>query len=1411
MSDFVHLHCHSEYSMLDGASKILDLHLCAMEDQQPALALTDHGSVLGVAEHYLAGKKTVKEFIERKLKGLQGASSAAEQAQRTYWEKLAATPVPKPILGMEAYTVPYGFTLKERPERPSDPKYDDKRDSLLKKNYHLILLCENETGYGNLLKLSSAAYLDGFYRNPRIDMEILSRHAAGLVMTSTDVGGEIPQLILHDRIADAKKVIGSYMDIVGKDNYYFELQWHERVGQRRNPEEQELLGMEEKINKQIMRFAKEFDRPLIATNDSHYVRKEDAAAHDIMLCIGTQSKLEDTNRLRFANDTFYLKSGAEMAAQFAQLCPEAVRNTLELAERLNVKLAFGNQDYHFPKFQPPDGTPVADYFERLVWDGLKKRYGDPLPEAAAARCRHEISIIKQMGFVEYILIVWEIVAQTKAMGIPVGPGRGSGAGSIVLYALTVTDLDPLRYGLIFERFINPGRNEMPDVDIDFCQSRRGEIIEWMIQRYGRECVANIITFGTMGAKNAIRDVARVLGHDQADINRWASTIPIGPGHSLATEMETNADFKAMYETEPPARKVIDIARKIEGKIRNAGTHASGVVVADQDVTRYSALYKDPKTGTISTQLNMKLIDPAGLLKIDILGLATLTVIEMTCDLIRQRHGLQLNIRQVPQTILDDYRRLDPQQRHPNFPLENLEKTYRLLGHGHSLGLFQFESEGMQKLLIGARPDRLEDLVALNALYRPGPMGQDMHNEFVRRKNKQAPVVYPHPSTEAILSNTLGIIVYQEQVIQIANLLCGFTLSEADKLRKAMGKKDKVLMKKYHDQFIQGFHDVSQVPSEIANSIWEQIEKFAEYGFNKSHATAYAFVALQTAYLKANYPSEFMAALLTINQEDTKSLQKYLLEARRMRIRVLAPDVNRSETAFSPESIAPLEPASGTSGSAGAAQTNAANGSNGTSGAEKTGVGAPACTGAVRFGFGGMKGIGGSCAQAILDARKDRPYENLADFCTRIDLHTVMRASIQVLIKAGAFDALEPTRKGAFDRLEAYIGSAQKQMQDRSIGQQSLFGDFGGGGGAPIGGRGVGNPAALPRAIGQATPRDRKAAAENEWRLEEKLAYETEVLGVTLGETPLQRKQGLFQCFATARAEQVPHLPHECPVILGGIVTEFKPIQTKKGDRMAFLKMEDATGAFDAVVFPRLLAELTQQEQAQQARVAELAAAQSGVRRSAGGNGANGSSSPKRRATGDSGALAAVGATSMMAKDQAIFVLGTIDQSRPERGTQVIAERIIAAADARAELADSIMVLIRNGSRDRAKMAALREVVAGFAGATPLVLDVQNPETGDTLIRTPMRVLPTEALEEAIQATLGDSGCIRYRVKEIQITSQNRRRGMALKSAAPGDFSRLKAIVAPVAALEPATVQPSFEFEAEEIALQAVGAEGDGTE
>lgn len=1388
MSDFVHLHCHSEYSMLDGASKILDLFLCAMEDRQPALALTDHGSVLGVAEHYLAGKKAVKEFIDRKLKGLKGSGQPGDQAKAAYWEKLAATPVPKPILGMEAYTVPHGFNLRERPERPSDPKYDEKRDSQLRKNFHLILLCENETGYRNLLKISSQAYLEGFYRNPRIDQELLAKHAKGLILTSTDIGGEIPQLILQDRIADAKKVIGTYMDIVGRDNYYFELQWHERLGQKRNPDEHELLDMEAKINKQIMRFAKEFDRPLIATNDSHYVRREDAPAHDIMLCIGTQSKMDDTNRLRFANDMFYLRTGAEMTEQFAQLCPEAVRNTVALAERLNVELAFGNQVYHFPKFQPPDKTPVADYFEKLVWDGLKKRYGDPLPGAAADRARHEIKIIKEMGFVEYILIVWEIVAQAKAMGIPVGPGRGSGAGSIVLYALTVTDLDPLRYGLIFERFINPGRNEMPDVDIDFCQSRRGEIIEWMIQRYGRDCVANIITFGTMGAKNAIRDVARVLGHEQADINRWASTIPNGPGHSLSGELEKNADFKSMYDTEPQAKKVIDIARKIEGKIRNAGTHASGVVVADQDVTQYSALYKDPKTGTISTQLNMKLIDPAGLLKIDILGLATLTVIEMTCNLIRQRHALQLNIRQVPQTILDDYRKLPLKDRHRDFPLENMEKTYRLLGHGHALGLFQFESEGMQKLLVGAKPDRLEDLIALNALYRPGPMGQDMHNAFVRRKNKQEPVDYPHPSTKPILENTLGIIVYQEQVIQIANLLCGFTLSEADKLRKAMGKKDKVLMGKYHDQFVAGFGKVSGVPENIAAGIWDQIEKFAEYGFNKSHSTAYAFVALQTAYLKANYPAEFMAALLTINQEDTKSLQKYLLEARRMQVKVLPPDVNRSAAGFTPEDL-PAAPAAESPTDPGAA---------------------PALTHpAVRFGFGGIKGIGENCTQAILAARKDRSFDNLADFCNRVDLHTVTRASVQVLIKAGAFDGIETSRKAAYDRLDAYIGSAQKIVQDRSIGQQSLFGDA-------TGGTVTASAKTLPRAVGMSTPNqtaaDKKRLAESDWRPEEKMEYEREVLGVMLGQTPLQRKQGLFQCFATARAAQMPNLPHECPVILGGIVAEFKPIQTKKGDRMAFLKLEDLSGECDVVIFPRLMTELSQLEQLQAAQTAAAAAAAGPRRNGNGHNGGNGNGNGAKKRPGESGANATAGpGATLLAKDQAIFILGSVDQSRAERGTQVIAERIIAAADARREMADSMMVLIRNGSREPAKMNALKQVVENFRGSTPLVLDIHNPETGDTLIRTEMRVAPCEALEEAIQDTLGDVECIRYRVKEIQITGNNRRRSMQLKNAAPTDFTHLKPI-APAEAFQPPEPQAVFNFDgdndefAQDPAAVPVGAE-----
>jgi len=714
-------------------------------------------------------------------------------------------------------------------------------------------------------------------------------------------------------------------------------------------EARELARAQKKVNEAIIRLAREFGGKLIATNDSHYTTREDAEAHDALLCIGTGKLLSDTNRLKFACDEFYLKSSEEMQLLFPDL-PEALSNTLEVAERCNLKLKFG--EYHYPAFPIPGGEDPNEFFRRQVTEGLKWRYGGKVPAEMKARAEEELRVLIKMGFVGYLLIVWDIIREARARGIAVGPGRGSAAGSMVCYALGITNLDPLKYNLLFERFVNEGRNEMPDIDIDFCQSRRPEIIEYVQNKYGRDCTAGIITFNSMAAKGAIRDLGRVMDWPLGEVDKIAKLIPNAPGKKVTLQprsgdddgvyvIDDEPDLKALYDGDNRVRKLVDTARRIEGLARNPGRHAAGLVVADKPVTEYCPLYRD-KDGALLTQYEMSHIDNVGLLKIDFLGLETLTVLSLCQKMIQERHNKLIDLDTLP---IDD------------------EKVYKMLSRGEAKGIFQFESEGMVKLLTEARPDCLEDLTALNAMYRPGPM-QNIP-AFVGRKHGREPIEYMLPHLEELLKETYGIIVYQEQVMQIANKLAGFTLSEADSLRKAMGKKKKDLMEKYGAQFVEGCAK-NKIPQEKSKALYELIAKFAEYGFNKSHAAAYAYVAYQTAWLKANYPAEYMAALLSLRQGNTDDMVMYIDEARRIGLVIAGPDVNASGIRWQIE------------------------------GDGKT----------LRFSLGAVKGVGEKAVECIVEARtKDGPFKDLYDFCERVDAKSANKGCMESLIKAGAFDGI----------------------------------------------------------------------------------------------------------------------------------------------------------------------------------------------------------------------------------------------------------------------------------------------------------------------------------------------------------------------------------------------------------------------
>lgn len=1075
MSSFCHLHTHTQYSLLDGASRIGDIIKRARTNNQKALAITDHGNMFGAIEFYKACKET-KKLAEKD--GL---------------------PAVKPIIGMEAYVVPNGESRTKREKIDGDI------------DHHLLLWAATDEGYKNLMKLSTYAYKEGYYYHPRVDRELLAQYGKGIIASSGCIGSEVPQVVLQKDYEAAMRMAGVYQDIFGKDNFYFEIQDH-CIGRAETPEAtenmRELAGMQKKVNEAIVKMAKALGGKVICTNDSHYTERGDAKAHDALLCIGTGKMISDPNRLKFACDEFYLKDSDEMARLFSWI-PESLTNTLEIAEKCDVNIKFG--DYHFPKFQVPNGEDVNDYFTRQVMEGTKQRYGATPSDAIMARTNEELRVLKKMGFVEYLLIVWDIIREARSRGIPVGPGRGSAAGSIACYALGITNLDPMRYSLIFERFVNEGRNEMPDIDIDFCQSRRGEVIEYVQDKYGRDCTANIVTFNAMLAKGAIRDVGRVLDRELSEVNRIAKLIPGTPGIKITLKAAPNPrnendkthyavdddqELQSMYNTLPEVQELIDLARKCEGISRNTGCHAAGLVIADKPVTEYCPLYRD-KNGMMLTQYEMAHIDPVGLLKIDFLGLETLTKLQVTCKLIKERHGSKVKEALDAEGVID----LD------KISIDD-PKTYRMLGRGDARAIFQFESEGMRNLLVDARPDSLEDLTALNAMYRPGPMANIP--SFCNRKHGREPIdYYTIPQLEPILKDTYGIIVYQEQVMQIANQLANFSLSEADSLRKAMGKKKLDLMEKYGVQFTEGCLK-NGIEKQKAEDLYALIKKFAEYGFNKSHAAAYALLAYQTAYLKANYPAEFMAGIMSLEQGKTDKIVEYIDESRRIGLDVLAPEVNNSGIRFGIENDKKL-----------------------------------------RFSLGAIKGVGEKAVEAIVAERdKHGAFNDLFDFCERCDGKSANKGCLESLIKAGAFDSISKGfgRATLLAALEDAMANGAKQREDRDSGQMNLFG----------GGEDEAAPSAKAR-----------MPQVPEWSDKQRLEEEKKVLGFYFSGHPLNEARELVEGCSSCTIKALSEIPENYEVIIGAYVTAIRTTFTKaKNEKMAVLTVEDFTANTQVVIFPR---------------------------------------------------------------------------------------------------------------------------------------------------------------------------------------------------------------------------------------------------
>ena len=1026
---FVHLHCHTDYSLLDGACDIEQLMQLAVEQKMPAVAMTDHGNLFGAVKFYNAARNA----------GVH------------------------PVIGCEMYVARQGH--KSRSEGDG---YN-----------HLVLLCENQEGYRNLIKLVSTAYLDGFYYKPRVDLDLLAQHSKGLIALSACLKGHIAETILSDQYDEAKRLAFTYADIFGKDNYFLEVQDHH-------------LDQDKRLTPQVNRLSQETGLKLVVTNDSHYLRRDDARAHEILLCIQTGKMMNDPNRMRWNTPDFYLKTRDEMMELFGEL-EDALDRTWEIAQRCHVTLEQIKEP--FPKFDVPERHTTDTYFEYVARQGFEKRR--PRLEAMRAkgalkhdlaeyveRLDREIQMIQKMKFSGYFLIVWDFIRYARSKGIPVGPGRGSAAGSLVGYSMAITDIDPLQYGLLFERFLNPERVNLPDIDVDFCMNRRGEVIQYVTEKYGREQVAQIITFNTLGARAAIKDVGRVLEIPYADVDKLTKLVPNVLNISLGDAIKQEPGF-AEARKDPRIDEVLKVALRLEGLSRNCSVHAAGVVISPQPLRELVPLYKTNRD-EIVTQFDMNGLEKLSLLKMDFLGLTTLTLIEDALRLIKKRHGVDL----VPEDL----------------PLDDAA-TYEIFCKGFTSGVFQFESQGMRDILLRYKPSRLEDLTALNALYRPGPIQGGMVDDFIERKWGRRAVQYDLPELKELLEETYGVIVYQEQVMQISNRLAGYSLGEADLLRRAMGKKKAEAMAQEREHFVKGAVARGFAQRKI-EKIFDLMEQFAGYGFNKSHSAAYAYLAFVTAYLKAHYPVDFMAALLTSETGNTAKVVKYINECRAMGITILPPDVNQSEWSFTPDAHAP------------------------------DGKG-------IRFGLGAVKNLGQSAVEAIGRAREQLGrFRTIHQFAESVDLGAVNRRMIESLIRAGAMDSLEGTRAQKFASVEGAMEAGQRAHRDRESGQTGLFGEL----------------------MSGVEPHDPPLANVPDWTEKDKLAGEKELLGFWVTGHPLDRYQEKIAELATHDTSSLEGLGKNAEVALCGVLRSIARKRNKEGKPWVSLTIEDQQGSVDGMVF-----------------------------------------------------------------------------------------------------------------------------------------------------------------------------------------------------------------------------------------------------
>jgi DNA polymerase-3 subunit alpha len=1079
---FAHLHLHTEFSMLDGAARVQEVVAAAVADGQPAIGITDHGNMYGVLDFYK----------ECRAQGIT------------------------PVIGTEAY-----MAAESRHERPvRRGRIDDtggEGEEGEKLYYHLTLLAETTAGYRNLMKLSSAAYLEGYYYKPRLDWDLLARHHEGVIATTGCLGGVVLQALLRGDFEGARSLSGRLQEIFGRDNLFVELQDHG-------------LEKQHKTNPQLVEIARSIGAPLLATNDSHYTRREDAISHDALLCVQTGASIDDPKRFKFESQEHYLKTTAEMRSLFAEV-PEACDNTLWIAERANVEIEFGKPE--LPAFPLPDGFADADrYLRHLTFQGAEERYGSPVPDKVAQRLEYELGVIRDMGFSDYFLVVWDLIAFARRSGIRVGPGRGSAAGCCVAYCLRIVDLDPIRYDLLFERFLNKGRKQMPDIDMDFDSRGRGEMIKYAAERYGWNHVAQIVTFSTIKARAAVRDAARVLGYPYALGDRIAKAMPpliMGRDTPLYACLESHEKFddgykmagelREMYAVDPDCQKVIDVAKGLEGLRRQDGIHAAAVVITRQPLTEYLPIQRKPEPGgsieeaPIVTQYEMHGVEELGLLKMDFLGLRNLDVIEVALDLIQQSTGDRPDIDAIP---LDD------------------EASLAMLRRGDSIGVFQLEGGPMRTLMRSLAPTSFDDVAALVALYRPGPMAANMHNDYADRKNGRKPITYLHPDLADLLGDTYGLMIYQESVMRVAQRFAGYTLEEADNLRKACGKKVRAVMQMEREKFVAGCERTGYGP-EIGTSLFDVIEPFADYAFNKSHSYGYGLVAYQTAWLKANHPVEYLAALLSSVKDDKDKTAVYLAECRNLGIEVLVPDVNLSESEFAARRDAD------TSGDQDVATLH---------------------RGSIPFGLSAIRNVGEGLVERIVSERREASFTDFYDFCQRVDPVVLNKRTVESLIKAGAFDSLGHPRKGLCLVFEQIIDRTLARRREEELGVMSLFGDVDGG----------------PPVFDDARVR----IPDTEFDKMQRLAFEKEMLGLYVSDHPLLGAESALRrhtdtTIAELRAT-LDTVANGGPLggearWVGGVITSLVRKYTKKGELMATFVLEDLEAAMEVWVFPRTMIEV----------------------------------------------------------------------------------------------------------------------------------------------------------------------------------------------------------------------------------------------